>query len=106
MDANSGEEEFPLWRSLPFEKVHFIGAHGFAIAEEGDDDSEAYCRFGRRVRNDEEGKNLTVNVAEDPGESDEIDVNGVENELDGHENDDDVTACNDADGADHEERKT
>src|SRR5271165_4489475 len=106
MDANSGGEKFPFWPWLPLEKVHFIRAHGFAIAEEGDYDSEAYGGLGRRVCNDEEGKNLALNIAEDPGESDEINVNGVENELDRHENDDDVTARNDADGADEEERKT
>ncbi len=54
---------------LPFEEVHFVGKDRFAIPEEGDDDSQAYRSFRRRVCNDEEGENLPVDVAKNARET-------------------------------------
>jgi hypothetical protein len=91
---------------LPFEEVHFVGFYGFAVAEEGDDDAETDCGFSGRVGDDEEREDLAGYVAVDAREEDEIDVDGVEDQFDGHEHDDDVASRNHADTADEEERET
>src|SRR5258707_722056 len=86
----------------PFEEVHLVGEDGFVVAEESDDDAEADGSFRDSVGDDEEGENLSGNVAEVTREGDEVDVHGVKDQLDGHEHDDDVAARDDADGADQE----
>src|SRR5882724_984711 len=86
----------------PFEEVHLVGEDGFAVAEESDDDAEADGSFRGSVGDDEKGEYLPGNVAKVTREGDEVDVDGVEDQLDGHEHDDDVAARDDADGADQE----
>ncbi len=44
--------------------------------------------------------------AEQPRERHEINIHGVQNQLDAHQNDDDVAARDHADDADGEERQT
>jgi len=82
-----------------------VDEDGFAIAEEGDDNAEADGGFRSGVGDDEEGEDLSGNVAEVAREGNEIDAYGVEDQLDGHEDDDDIPARDDADGADHKERE-
>src|SRR5260221_6140583 len=89
----------------PFEEVHLVGEDGFAVAEESDDDAKADGGFRGSVGDDEEGEYLPGNVAKVAREGDEVDVDGVEDQLDGHEHDDDVAARDDADGADQEQRE-
>src|SRR5260370_11142751 len=106
MDAGSPGKLCALWRSLPFQKVHFVGQQGLAIAEERDNDAEAYRCFGRRVSNNEEREDLAVDVAENTRERHKVDIDRIQDEFDGHENDDNVAARNHPDGADDEQRKT
>src|SRR5579859_1816544 len=89
----------------PFEEVHFVSEESFAVTEEGDDDAKPDRGLCSGVRDDEEGENLPGNVAEVTRKGDEVDVDGIEDHLDGHQDDDDVAARDDADGADQEERQ-
>jgi hypothetical protein len=73
-----------LSRWLPFEEIHFVGQDGLAIAEKGDDDPKPYGRFGSRVGDDEQSEDLAGDIAKNSREENEIDVNGVEDQLDGH----------------------
>src|SRR5271166_5692077 len=93
-------------RTLPFEEVHFVGEDRFTVAEEGNDNTETDGGFGSGVRDDEQGEDLTSDIAEDAREENEVDVDGVENQLNGHQDDDDVAASHDADTTDEEERQT
>src|SRR5580704_899410 len=89
----------------PFEEVHLVGLNSFAIAEEGEDDAQADAGLGGGGGKDEESEYLAGNIAEDAGEQDEVNVDGVENQLDGHQNDDDVAARHDTDAANQKERQ-
>src|ERR1700739_85137 len=91
--------------ALPFKEVHFVGEHGLSIAEESDDDAKAYRGFRGSVRNNEEGEDLSSDIAENTREQHEIDIYGVEDEFDGHEDDDDVPARHNADATDQEQRQ-
>src|SRR6202007_1445153 len=86
-------------------EIHFVGEDGFAITEEGNDDAEADGSFRSGVGDDKEGEDLSGYVVEVPREGDQVNVNGVEDQLDGHQDDDHVTPRDDADGADQEERE-
>src|ERR1700686_3666013 len=50
-------------RRLPFEEIHFVGENGFAVAEEGDDDAKADGGFRGGIGADEEGEDLSGDVA-------------------------------------------
>src|SRR5580693_7196305 len=90
---------------LPFQEIHFVGEDGFAVAEEGDDDAKADGGFRGGGGNDEEGEDLAGDVSEVTREGNEVDVDGVKDQLDGHEDDNDVAARDDADGADQKQRE-
>src|SRR5260370_39389353 len=64
------------------------------IAGRENDDAEADGGFGGGYDDDEQHKNLAVEFAAGLAESDEGEIDGVEHQLDGHENGDDV-ALND-----------
>src|SRR5882762_2990549 len=91
---------------LPFEEVHLVGEEGFTIAEEGNDDAKADRGLCSGVGDDEEGKDLSGNVPEVTRKGDEVDVDGIQDQLDGHQDDDHVAARDDSDGTDQEERET
>src|SRR6516164_10942484 len=71
-------------RSSPFEEIHFVGEDGLAVAEESDDDAETDGGFGGSVGDDKEGEDLSGDIAKNPGEGDQVDVHGVQDEFDGH----------------------
>src|SRR5580692_2255257 len=90
---------------LPFQQVDFIRQHGFLIAEQRDEDAQPDGGLGHRVDNHENRENLSVDLAEDARKGHQIDVYGVEDQLDGHQNDDDIAAGEHADSADEQQRR-
>src|SRR5580704_5023560 len=97
---------FPLLRTrLPLQQIHFIGQHRRAIAEKRDDDSQTHGRFRRRIGNNENRENLAVDAAPHARKRHQVDIHRVQNELDGHQNDDHVAARQHADHSDDEQRQ-
>src|SRR5208282_1642159 len=96
--SNSWPSPSKMERASPFQKVHFVFKHRFAITEESDDDAQSHRGFRGRVRDNEQRKNLPGNVAKNPREGHQVDVHGVQNQLDGHQHHDHVAPRNHADG--------
>src|SRR5580692_6665188 len=63
-----------------------------AVAEIGDQDGEADGRLRRRHREHNERIDLADDVAEEGRERHQVDVDGEQDELDRHQNNDDVLA--------------
>src|SRR6187200_2017045 len=75
-----------------------------AIAVVGDQNGEADGGFGGGHRQHQEREHLAHQVAEEGGERDEIDVDREQDQLDRHQNDDDVLPIqDDAGDADREQ---
>src|SRR5690606_30044779 len=72
---------------------------------DGHDDREADDDLGGGDDHDEEGRDLSVEVAVLARDADEREVRGVEHELDAHEHDDRVAPHEDADGTDREQHR-
>src|SRR5687767_769799 len=82
--------ESPTPSSLPSHDVHFVDVDGFFVAIEGQDDSQTYGGLGRRDGDDEHCEHLTDGVLQLLGVGHQIDVHRIQNELDRHENDDEI----------------
>ena len=80
-----------------------VGGGAGAAAEDGHDDAEADDRLGGGDDEDEEHGRLSVDVAEAPRQGDEAEVDGVEHQLDAHEQHERVAAHEHADRADAEQ---
>jgi hypothetical protein len=91
---------------LEFEEAEFFGVGGLAFAEERHDESEADGYFGGCDRDDEENEHLAVEVIIEAGESDEREVGGVEHELEGHVDNEEVFAEDDAQQSQGEQEDT
>src|SRR5579862_2181586 len=76
---------------------------GAAIAEIGDQDRQPDGGFRRRDRQHDQRVDLADDIAEERREGDEVDVDGEQNELDRHQNDDDVLSIEK--DAEHPERE-
>src|SRR3989442_4819112 len=90
---------------LPLQDVHFVGQHGRTVPEKRDDDAQPHGRFRRRIGDHEDGEDLAVHVAEHARQRDQRDVHRVQDQLDGHQDDDNVAAREHANHADGEERQ-
>ena len=66
--------------------------HRVAVSKHGNDDAEAHCDLGRRHDDDHEDEDLAVYLTPCAREPDQRHVHGVEHELDGHEDHDQVAA--------------
>ena len=73
-----------------FHQVDLVDVQGLARAEERDDDGEADGGLGRGDDHDEEDEDLAVDLVPHVGEGDEGQVDGVEHQLNRHEDRDDV----------------
>src|SRR6185312_3715121 len=62
------------------------------LAEQHDQDGEPDRRFRRRHGEHEEYEHLAVDIAQHPGEGDEVEVGGQQQQLHAHEEQDDVLA--------------
>src|SRR5579862_394671 len=84
----------------PLQKINLIRVHRLFVAEEGDDQAQAHGGFGGGVGNHEDGEHLTVHVMKHLRKSHQVDVHRVQDQFDGHENNDHVAAGEHADHAD------
>src|SRR3990172_760979 len=89
--------------SLAFEQMHFIDIDRLGVAKDGDDDRESHRHLRRCYRHHEKNEDLPVEGMEKAGEGDETEIDCVEHQLDGHEDDQGVAPRRDADDPDGEE---
>src|SRR5579864_7602655 len=94
-----------IGRFSPFQHVHFVREDRLAIAEKRQNNAQANGSFSRSIRDNEDGENLAINGPKVPRERHEVDVDCVEDQLDGHEDDNHVAAREYADHADGEKRE-
>src|ERR1035437_10150983 len=75
------------------------------VAEDGDDDRQAYRRLGRRAGDDEQGDDRGVDPqrSHERTERENGQVDGVDHQLDGHQHADRVAPGQEAEGADGEQ---
>src|SRR5205823_608585 len=92
--------------TLPLQQIHFVRQHRFAVAEKRDDDSEPHGSLRSRISNDEQRKDLPGHITVQTGKCHQVDVHGIQNQLDGHEHNDDVASGDHTEHADDEERET
>ena len=85
--------------ALPFHQVDFVGVHRFLVAEQGNDDTQSDGCLRRRIHDHKNSENLSVYGEKLFGESHQVDVHGVQNEFDGHQDDHDVSAREHSDGS-------
>src|SRR6266404_5789658 len=84
--------------ALPLQKINLIDPDRFAIAIERDHDAESNRRLSGRDDNDENCEYLAgervraAAVLQITRERDEVQIRRVQNQLDRHEDDDDVAA--------------
>jgi hypothetical protein len=89
--------------SLILQQVDLVNVKGLARAIDGDDDSQPDGGFGCGDDHDEEDEDLSGDLMPHMREGDEGEVNGVEHELNRHEDGDDVAFDKEAGDADGEE---
>src|SRR5580700_11087884 len=77
---------------LAFHQIDVFNRDRTAVAEIGDEDGEPDRGFRRRERENDQRIDLADDVAEESRERHQIDVDGEQNELDRHQDDDDVLA--------------
>src|ERR1700676_4439364 len=90
-------------RCLPLEQIHFVAQQCFTVSEKRDDDPQPHGCLGRGVCNNENGEGVSLGRADQARERHQINVHGVQHQLDGHQNDDDVSPGHDADHTDGEQ---
>src|SRR5688500_18717076 len=84
--------------------VDVVDRDGAAVAEIDDEDGEADRRLGGGDGQHEHREHLADHVAQEGGEGDEVDVYAKQDQLDRHQDDDDVLAVDeDAEHAQHEQ---
>src|SRR5580704_5963275 len=89
----------------PFQHVHFVREQRLAIAEKRQDDAQPDGGFRGCVGDDKNCEDLTVQVAEHMRERHQVDVHGVQNQLDRHQDDNHVATREHADDAYGEQRE-
>src|SRR2546425_362415 len=91
--------------ALPFHQVQLFGGDGGLAAVERDDDRQSHGDFRRRDREREEDENLARDVVQVVREGHEVDVRGVQHQLDGQEDHDDVSPDQHADDPPRQPRR-
>src|SRR5207244_13329485 len=91
---------------LPLKQINLVSQHCLAVTEKSDDDSEADGGFRGSICDDEKCEDLSRHITIQTGKGHQVDVHGIENQLDRHEHDNDVAARDDTNHADDEERET
>src|SRR5262245_16245121 len=87
-------------------QVDVFDRDGAAVAEIDDENGEADGGFGRGHGQHEEREHLAREVAQERGERDEVDVDGEQDQLDRHQDDDDVLAVDEyAEDTDREQER-
>src|SRR5579884_1799525 len=100
---SSGSSGISQRYMLVFHGTDFVDLQRFTVLEDSKNDGQADGGFRRGDHHDEEGKDLPIHLFEMPREGDKAQVHGVEHQLDGHEDGDDVAAEEEAGNAEAEE---
>src|SRR5581483_3466887 len=105
--TSTGMRSFTVSQPPPLQlhEVGVVDRGRVTGAEDTHDDGQADHDLGGGDHHGEEGDDLPVQVAVQPGEGDQGQVGGVEHELDAHEENDGVAPDEDARGADGEEQR-
>src|SRR5438046_595589 len=77
---------------LPPHQIHLVDVHGLFVAIERENDPEADGGLGGGDRDHEDREHLSDRVLLLRGEGNQVDVHRVQDQLDRHEDDDDVAA--------------
>src|SRR5437867_11467513 len=89
--------------SLPAHQVDVVHVGALPLAEDGDDDAESHGGLGSRHGHHEEDEDVSGHGAQLIGIGGESQVDGVEHQLDAHQDHDGVATHEHADRADGEE---
>src|SRR5215472_16442782 len=92
----------PMAALLPFQQINFVYVDRLLVAEEGDQDAEADGGFRGGIGDDKDGKDLSVKAVE-TRESHQVQVDGVQDQFDRHQDDDHITAGEHTDDAQDEQ---
>ncbi|GAA3125017.1 hypothetical protein GCM10020001_052370 [Nonomuraea salmonea] len=89
------------------EGAEMVQVDGLAVAVEGEHDGQAQAHLGGGDDDDEEGEHLAAvqAVAQPYIERDQVEVDGVEHQLDRHQDEDRVASCEHAVDADGEQER-
>src|SRR5215470_13262153 len=87
---------------LPLQQINFVYVDRLLVAEEGDQDAEADGSFRGGIGDDKDGKDLSVKAVE-TRESHQVQVDGVQDQFDRHQDDDHITASEHTDDAQDEQ---
>src|ERR1051326_981175 len=105
-EPSSGSKTMAEYNSA-LQQIDVFDRDGAAIAEIDDQDGEPDGGLGGGHRQHEEGEDLADQVTQKGGERHEVDVDREQNQLDRHQDDDDVLAVEeDAEHADGEEQRS
>src|SRR6201996_1160071 len=91
--------------SLVLHEVDLIDVQGLACAEERDDDRETDGSLCRGDDHNEEDEDLPLDAMPHVGEGDEGQIDGIEHQLNGHEDRDDIALDEKGADADREEHR-
>src|SRR2546426_8379292 len=89
----------------PLHQVHFVHVDRLPVPEKGDDDGQPHSHLGSGDGDVEHAPDLPCQVLPFAGEGDEIDVGCIQDQFDGHQDDDHVAADQDphnSDGQKHQ----
>src|SRR5688572_12284267 len=101
----SGNRGIRASTSSPLQQGEGVWVERLAVTEQPNHDRESDRRFCGRHGHHEEDDDLAVDVAVLPRECDEREVHGVQHDLDGEQNRDQVAAQKDACGPDCEQNR-
>src|SRR5438552_1487900 len=90
--AMSGRKTTATAKKSAFHHVDVLDRDRAAVAEIDDEDSKTDRRFRRRNRQHEHGEGLADEIIEKDRESNEVDADRQQHQLDGHQDDDDILA--------------
>src|ERR1039458_378559 len=91
------------WSGLPFQEIDLVDQHRLLIAEQRDENAQTYGRLGHGHGDHKDRENLPVERLQVAAEGHQVQVDGVENQLDRHHDDDDIAAQQNAEGADEQQ---
>src|SRR5208282_1599503 len=92
MAPRSGRTTMASYMPLTLHQIDVRNRDRAAVAEIGDEDREPDRGFRRRDREHKQRIDLADDVAQKTRERDQVDVDGEQNELDRHQDDDNVLA--------------
>ena len=102
----SGRKTIAVYTRSPLHGVDVFNRDGAAVAEKRHENGEADGRLGGSNGQNEHRENLADEITQKGGERDEVDVHGEQNELDRHQDDDDVLPVQeDAEDAEREQNR-